>query len=330
MISSKTLLYIGHSRGVHDDRFIKALNSNFKVTTLFRCDNNPHNSFIAQKYDLIVVSPISIGLLEYSRAFVGPKIGICWAIEINNVLYGEKEITLIQNILKNFRAIIVDADYIEDLIRKKFKFNGSILKLYFGCDINLFFRAKNFREEKKQTRVCVTRNSLPIYNNGIIIEALSRVNNPEVIEVIFTSEKEKLSDYHKSIVDSSKIKFTFMGKQSEDKLATVYHNSDVYVSAALSDGISVSLLEAMASGLICVVTDFPTNLEIIQHSLNGFIFKNGDINSLIDVLEQVFRLSKEDRFLIVSKAQEFVLKFANWEKNSLPIVNQLSKINYAD
>ena len=246
------------------------------------------------------------------------------------MLYGEKEITLIQNNLENFKSIIVDADYIADQIRKKFKFHGSILKLYFGCDIKLFFQVKNFREEKKQTRVCVTRNSLPIYNNGIIIEALARVNNSEVIEVTFTSEKEKLSEYHNSIVDSSKIKFTFIGKQSEDKVAMVYHNSDVYVSAALSDGISVSLLEAMASGLICVVTDFPTNLEIIQHGLNGFIFKNGDINSLKDVLEKVFSLSKEDRFLIVRKAQEFVVKFANWENNSLRIVNQLSEINYAD
>jgi glycosyltransferase involved in cell wall biosynthesis len=47
--------------------------------------------------------------------------------------------------------------------------------------------------------------------------------------------------------------------------------SDIYVSTSLSDGTSVSLLEAMAAGGFPVVTDIPANREWIKDGENGFL-----------------------------------------------------------
>jgi glycosyltransferase involved in cell wall biosynthesis len=52
------------------------------------------------------------------------------------------------------------------------------------------------------------------------------------------------------------------------------------VSSSHSDGTSVSLLEAMASGLSAVLTDVPSNLEWIQSGVNGEIVPRGDHASL--------------------------------------------------
>jgi glycosyltransferase involved in cell wall biosynthesis len=100
-----------------------------------------------------------------------------------------------------------------------------------------------------------------------------------------------------------------------DDLEQFYLNNEIYISAALSDGISVSLLEAMASGCICVVSDFPSNLEVISDSYNGYVFKNNDPESLLNTIEKVIALSVDQRKFIANNARDFVGKNANWETN---------------
>lgn len=47
--------------------------------------------------------------------------------------------------------------------------------------------------------------------------------------------------------------------------------ADVYVSTSLSDGTSLSLLEAMACALPVVVTEIPSNKEWVINGQNGFL-----------------------------------------------------------
>jgi glycosyltransferase involved in cell wall biosynthesis len=55
----------------------------------------------------------------------------------------------------------------------------------------------------------------------------------------------------------------FIGTVPHDKIFYYLRNSDIYVSTSLSDGTSASLLEAMITGLACVVSDIPGNREWI-------------------------------------------------------------------
>jgi glycosyltransferase involved in cell wall biosynthesis len=63
----------------------------------------------------------------------------------------------------------------------------------------------------------------------------------------------------------------FIGRVSHDSMSGLLGQSDIYVSTSLSDGTSVSLLEAMAAGAFPVVTDIPANLEWIRDGENGFL-----------------------------------------------------------
>lgn len=326
MTSNKTLLYIGETRGTHDDRFINAFKLIFDVTEVFNSDHSTGSKPVSREFDIVVVSPISIQLLQFSKDFKGIKIGICWAIEVNEVSYSEPEILLIQDALHDFMAVVVDADYIVIQIQNRFLYNGKIIKLYFGCDLALFSHSRNFNSIKIQNRICVTRKWLPLYNNELIIQALSRIESAESAKVSFVSDCPALNDSINTLIATSKIEFTFLGVQSAAELVKVYLGSDIYLSASRSDGISVSLLEAMASGLICIVTDFPSNLEIITHGENGFVFKNGDLNSLLRTVKQVFSLSVEERLEIIQRAQKFTVESANWNKNKWKLINSILEI----
>jgi len=326
MTSNKTLLYIGETRGTHDERFINAFKLIFDVTELFSSDHPPSSKSISREFDIVVVSPISIQLLQFSKDYKGIKIGICWAIEINEVSYSEPEILQMQDALHEFMAIVIDADYIVKQIQNRFLYNGKIIKLYFGCDLALFYHSRDFNSAKLQNHICITRKWLPLYNNELIIQALSRIESTESAKALFVSNNSALNDSINSLIATSKIEFTFLGVQSAVELAKVYLRSDIYLSASRSDGISVSLLEAMASGLICIVTDFPSNLEIINHGENGFVFKNGDLSSLMSTLKQVFSLSVEERLKITQRAQKFTVESANWNENKLQMINSILQI----
>jgi len=54
---------------------------------------------------------------------------------------------------------------------------------------------------------------------------------------------------------------------------------DIYLLSSLSEGTSMTLLEAMSIGKPCVVTNAGGNPEIIEHQVNGLVTTNDDANA---------------------------------------------------
>jgi glycosyltransferase involved in cell wall biosynthesis len=62
----------------------------------------------------------------------------------------------------------------------------------------------------------------------------------------------------------------------EPKPSALLAMMDIYLLSSLSEGTSMTLLEAMSLGKPCVVTDAGGNPEIITHQLNGLVTPNDD------------------------------------------------------
>ena len=127
-----------------------------------------------------------------------------------------------------------------------------------------------------------TRNLRSVYDVGTLIKAIPLVleEAPEARFVIAgrgeqTSYLERLAQ-NLGISDSVK----FVGWIPHEKLPAYLASSDVYVSTSLSDGTSISLLEAMACGLAPVVTDIPANQPWIKDGENGFLIPAKDHKTL--------------------------------------------------
>jgi glycosyltransferase involved in cell wall biosynthesis len=323
MTSNKKLLYLGESHGVHDARFLAALNLKFNVTSYFHNDASLDTTPLRASYDLIVVSPMSKQLLDLSAGIDAIKIGICWAVEVNEVSYKQSEIEQINKILSDFSMIIFDADYVSHLFKNRFSFSGRIHKLYFGCNIDQFTKIAENRDYASANHICATRGWTPLYRNELILDALLETDNSQEFCITFAALPPTNHSQIEARMQQKGINVKFAGALGFEDIALFYSDNDIYISAARSDGISVSLLEAMAAGMLCIVTDFPSNLEIIQSGVNGFTFTNGDFQSLSKAIQQVASLSPMERKEIGLAARKFVVERANWNTNRMLMLDEL-------
>ena len=108
---------------------------------------------------------------------------------------------------------------------------------------------------------------------------------------------------------------TFGGQISQKEMPRWYHWADVYLSPSHVDGSSVSLMEALACGLPCLVSDIPANQEWVREGENGWLFPDGDVDALADrilmTVAQRRSLAKVGR-----AARKTAEARADWKKNA--------------
>ena len=107
---------------------------------------------------------------------------------------------------------------------------------------------------------------------------------------------------------------SFGGQVAQCDLPRWYWQSDVYISSSHVDGTSVSLLEAMACGLPCLVSDIPGNLDWVVEGVNGWTFRDGDVD---DLTEKIFFAIRNRELLqkIGDASRRTSVARADWKKN---------------
>ncbi len=108
---------------------------------------------------------------------------------------------------------------------------------------------------------------------------------------------------------------TFAGQVSQRALPGYYQMADLFISPSYVDGSSVSLLEALACGLPCLVSDIPANREWIQDGVNGWLFPTGNVEALATrILELMEDRAALERVRTAARATAEAR--ANWQANS--------------
>lgn len=77
---------------------------------------------------------------------------------------------------------------------------------------------------------------------------------------------------------------TFTGRILHDEVKKMLCSSDVFVFASLGEGFSLSVIEALACGLPCIVTEHAGANDAITDFKNGFVIPIQDSNAIRDKL----------------------------------------------
>jgi len=165
-----------------------------------------------------------------------------------------------------------------------------------GVDEGFLQAGRNQKKKANGTpwTVLSNRNLMPIYDVSCLLRAIPMVlkEEPEVRFIIAGegTDKENLEKEAKHLKVHSSTQF--LGRIPHHQMPDILSQSDIYVSTSLSDGTSVSLLEALAAGVFPVVTDIPSNREWITDGENGFLVATGNEKSLADRIIDAIRNSE--------------------------------------
>lgn len=79
----------------------------------------------------------------------------------------------------------------------------------------------------------------------------------------------------------------FLGFQSGDTLEQLFAHAYLYCQPSESEGLPLTVLEAMSFGTAVLVSEIPGNLEAIHRA--GFTFENKDVDDLTQQLQHLFK-----------------------------------------
>lgn len=111
-------------------------------------------------------------------------------------------------------------------------------------------------------------------NNKTLIKAISLINDKNVQLIICGDgeKKQELITYSDEL--GIKDKVHFLGNC--ENMIEMYAIADVFVMASYREGLSRSIMEAMASGLPCIVSNIRGNRDLIKNEINGFLVSAND------------------------------------------------------
>ncbi len=200
-----------------------------------------------------------------------------------------------------------------------------VLVLPKGIDLEKF-ENKNTEITSKITAI-VTRSLQTEYRHDVILKAFDILNKKSIdFELTIVGDGKKLSTL-KELATKLNIenKVCFTGRIPNTKLPELLQQSNFYISMPITEGVSASLFEAMASNCYPVVTDIPGNQSWIKHRENGQLIAIDDYKMLADEILWSFENS-EHRNTAVLKNRKFVEENADYTKNMKIIANKYHEL----
>jgi glycosyltransferase involved in cell wall biosynthesis len=119
------------------------------------------------------------------------------------------------------------------------------------------------------------------------------------------------------------------GVVSHEQLPDYYRAADLYMSCTYSDGTSISLLEAMATGLPVVVSAGGGNVEWVVQGRNGWLAPAGDVAAFSQALQMGVRLSPRDRECMQRTNRKVAEERANWDANFALLMESYDRLEFS-
>lgn len=200
-----------------------------------------------------------------------------------------------------------------------------VLVLPKGIDLEKF-EYKNTASAEK-IRAIVTRSLLPEYKHEVILQAFSFIIQKGIafhLSIVGDGNKlENLKDLAKKLQIEDKV--TFTGRIPNSKLPELLHQSNIYISMPITEGVSASLFEAMACGCYPIVSNIAGNKSWIRHRENGQLITVDDTEMLADEILWAFE-NPIIRNKAVLENRQFIETHTNYNINMKIIADKYHEL----
>ena len=168
----------------------------------------------------------------------------------------------------------------------------------------------------------IPKKSTKQFENQIIFAG--RLSKEKGIEILLETATHLPDNYHLLIAGSGpleekvrnladkKTNVHYLGYQSKQNLLSLIQGSDLLIQPSLEEGISSTLLEAMACGTCILASNIEGISEIVENNKNGLLVEPNNreklLNKILDLLPK-----KEKRLRMANEGLEIVKKY-DWKR----------------
>ena len=164
---------------------------------------------------------------------------------------------------------------------------AKLVRATLGVEVETIPFQPRFQPTARPRLLC-TRALEDVYDPGTLVEALARLHQQGVAATLTFAADGSLATELKEHAMRAGLgeSVEFLGGFSTEDLPNLLSSHDLYVSASRSDGTSLSLLEAMASGLYPVVSKIAANQSWIGDGRTGRLFEPGEPEAATTAIRQ--------------------------------------------
>jgi len=176
---------------------------------------------------------------------------------------------------------IVSSNHNCEYIKKKYSITDQkIFVQYNYIDLDIF--SPQIGINKYSDRFLYVGRLNPEKNLFSLVEAISDLNF--VLDVY--GEGDQIESKLRSFALKNNVKINFLGVVSNNELPKIYNQYYYYVLPSYHEGMPKTLIEAMASGCLCIGTDVSGINEIITDGVNGILAKTTTSESISEALKR--------------------------------------------
>lgn len=272
--------------------------------------------------DLILIhEPAAIGFNEYNN-----KIIFSHGMEENYFIKSQKNreklfssksrvylpllFYLIRKSYKNILLSLVcnteDEKFIKEYYNVPFK---KIIRYNNGYNY-LIHNSKSFTD---QDTITILFNSSWIPRKGIdvVVKVFNIILTKYNTKLLITGAGFDSDSIKKQFQNNVRDRIEIIEKFSADSEVKYYKRSHFYLLPSYGEGQSLSLLQAMAAGLCCIVTNNSGQKDLINDGYNGYLFETGDWNGCLTKFE--YCLENMERMQYISNNAIQSIKALSWE-----------------
>lgn len=200
----------------------------------------------------------------------------------------------IEKVASYFTDVLITINK-EDYERARTKFHAKKVEYVpgVGIDIEKFNNIKvNIVQKRKELGVDLDDTVLLSVgelnknkNHQIIIRALAKLHRPNVKYIVVG--QGALKGYLVNLAKELGVEKQVIFLGFREDVAEIYKVADIFVFPSKREGLSVALMEALASGLPVVASDIRGNEDVICIGENGELVKDNNLNIWKEKIEEI-------------------------------------------
>lgn len=222
----------------------------------------------------------------------------------------DKYIPMREFILNNMSKVYLISENGKEYLGNKYpEYKDKMVVSKLGTSDN---GVENYHKTER-IRIVSCSNIVKVKRVDALVECLSKIDNINIDWVHFGGgEGEKDIKLMAEKMLGSNISYDIKGKVDNKTVLDYYKNNiiDIFINLSASEGIPVSIMEAISFGIPCIATNVGGTGEIVYNNINGFLLDaEFRINDVVNIIENYNNMSYEEIMELRHNARKI------WENN---------------